>query len=628
MQSRGSVLRAPRRIFQEAWTANLFARMADVMAENASSGTIAKWRWAVRLILTHAEKNGLMRARDITPAWLAAFSPQIQDLRCDRLNRSHLARLLLRLGLWSQKEYQLFKQNLIVSGARLENRDQRLRVPKRPPDAICHLVWELAYRCGLSLREITNLRVTDIQPDGVWIRARPIRRASERFSKSARDNVDRLIPFGRGWDELHKPVLEAYMTSENPTDWLLFSRSPRNKREHVSCMTPNAAVAKLYPNSTISALRTKHFRDDFSRARCPQEARFHFRNVHGLSNNHINWLIVGGRLGEDRPVIKGFVKEACAISIPAPYLLVAMCATRSIPEKGAETAILEGGKRHLITWHDLFGYEITVDWTRNSAAELIGRGRKKERAFRLLYVLALDFWTEGRHMRPRHRKLGGSRILQENRDLLDRFATTMVTVRNNSHQGAIWSGRLFEYYARKRAFRIPLIEEMNGHGWRCQCQVCWHPERENIEREASQAATKEGRIKGYRSIARKYGVSHLSLRGHTGRAKPPQYRGEIQRNHFSNAPAAPVVHCPRKFFEQFHKLRESDLMVYLLVLLEIQRAATPGLIASTQLIEQRIGLRLSESELSVALNHLGPTGAGLINFERNPQGFYIELCSR
>ena len=33
MQSRGSVLRAPRRIFQEAWTANLFARMADVMAE-------------------------------------------------------------------------------------------------------------------------------------------------------------------------------------------------------------------------------------------------------------------------------------------------------------------------------------------------------------------------------------------------------------------------------------------------------------------------------------------------------------------------------------------------------------------------------------------------------------------
>jgi len=75
-------------------------------------------------------------------------------------------------------------------------------------------------------------------------------------------------------------------------------------------------------------------------------------------------------------------------------------------------------------------------------------------------------------------------------------------------------------------------------------------------------------------------------------------------------------------------------MIYSLVLLELHRADPlglidpPGLIVSTQLIEQRLALRLDESQLSVALNHLGSTGARLINFRRDLKGFYTELCDR
>jgi hypothetical protein len=65
-------------------------------------------------------------------------------------------------------------------------------------------------------------------------------------------------------------------------------------------------------------------------------------------------------------------------------------------------------------------------------------------------------------------------------------------------------------------------------------------------------------------------------------------------------------------------------MIYLLVLLELHHADTPGLIVSTELVKRRLELRLDDSQLSIALNHLGPAGLALVDFKRDPKGFYVE----
>jgi len=308
-----------------------------------------------------------------------------------------------------------------------------------------------------------------------------------------------------------------------------------------------------------------------------------------------------------------------------------MCASRSVPEDRAQSHIPKagGGKRRLIKWRDLFGYEIAVDWTHRFAEELGGRGQKDARAggqkgaraLRLLLRLAFDFWLAGRRMKLRD--IEDSEIRPEDKDLLREFAATRVIVR---YPQASWAGNLFEYGTRKRAFRIPLIEEMNGRAWHNQCQICWHPEREAIEREIAEAAIKETRKKGYNIIASKYGVSNQSLKGHSGRRVPRLDRGETQRSHFSNGSVAPILRCPRRFFEQLQKLSATDLMIYLLLLLEVHRADQPGLTVSTGLINKHLDLRLDDSQLSLALNHLGPTNLALIDFSRDPKGFHVELA--
>ena len=108
-----------------------------------------------------------------------------------------------------------------------------------------------------------------------------------------------------------------------------------------------------------------------------------------------------------------------------------------------------------------------------------------------------------------------SEIRPEDKDLLQEVAATRVIMRNTADPRASWTGGLFEYDTRKRSFRIPLIEEMNRRAWHNQCMVCWHPERESIEREVSEASTVEGRKKGYSLIGDRYGVSTQSLAGHT-----------------------------------------------------------------------------------------------------------------
>jgi hypothetical protein len=628
LASRMEAMRAvPRRVLQQSWTQDLFEKMeASIVGDGGSRDARKTLRWAFRLILSHAEKSGLVQAADLTPAWMAGFPRQTKDNRKEPIYRANFARMLLRLGFWSPEDYKLFKQNLKQSFKRLRRRNVQLQqYPKRahdlkpspsPPDELCRLAYFLAYRCGLSLAEMQQLRVGGVEEDGIRCSPNPgLRKIDKSVPKTGW-----LIPFGNGWDELPKPVLDAYFRKEKPTDYLFFSRSPRDKKRCLSKMTLNGAVAKLRPLSTIASLNEQHLKGDFERARSLQEARFHLRNIHHLDNRYISKRIAGSKRHA------GYANEADTVPLPLPYLLAAMCVSRSAPEQKAIQSIPEGGKRHVITWPNISGYEISVDWTRSFAGDLGSRGQKSDRTLRLLYRLAFDFWFEGR--RTKLPDIQEVTIRPDDRDLLPQLAATTVMVRDVENPHVLWAGSMFEYANRKRVFRIPLIEDLNRRAWHNQCLACWHPERASIEQEVLEAAIRQTAKKGYNVIARKYGISQQSLAGHRGKKSPRRGRGDTRRSHFSSGPAAPVVRCPRVLFEKLPTLTERELMIYSMLLLESDRADVSAVICSSCWIEQCLGLILGESQLSIALNHLGPTGAGLIDHRKEPQGFSVKLLHR
>ncbi|MGH9545331.1 MAG: hypothetical protein ACRD23_08955 [Terriglobales bacterium] len=628
----GSFLRAAlRRVLQQTWTRTLFERMGSIITENASSVQARRnRRCGVRRILSRAETE-LTGILQIKPAWLAGFPQQTKNWRNERTDRARFGQLLVQLGLWSEDDHRLLQKNLGVT-PQSPSTARRLALPlprksaSSPPGELCQLVSELAYHGGLALREIQRLRVTDIQLDGLQIRPAPSHRIPGR-----------LIPFGSGPHAVSKHLVDAYVAVETPVDQLFFRRSSRDKRKSISRQTLTAAVAKLHPGSTIDSLRDQHFQEDFDHARSPQEARDHLRNVHGLSNVYVHAMIAGCKRsmnqaqtkGAGRSAkkhyrdIEGFVNAAESIPIPIPYLLAAMCASRSVSESGARVTIPEGGERQLITWDDVAGYEIAVNWKRSFATELSSRGQRNVRALRLLFRLAFEFWYDGRRMQLSH--ITKSALRREDREILDRFATTIVSVRDRVNQQTSWSGSLFEYGSRKRAFRIPLIEDLNRRAWHSRCLVCWHPERDKIESEVPKA-TAQKRLNGFAPLANKYGISSISLRRHCGRVGSVPGRGETQRSHFSIGPTAPIVRVPRRFFERLQELPGTASMIYSLLLLEKNRSGLPRLIVSPQYIARRLPLRLDDPTLSVALNHLGPTRTRLINVEREPAtGFCVEL---
>src|SRR5437899_4636626 len=166
----------PRRSLQHSWARNLLEEMdTSLGAEGMSHHSRKTLRWAFRLILAHAEKNGLAHTRDLIPAWLTGFPPQTKDPRKEPIYRANFGRMLLRLGLWSNEDYDLFEQNLEHSFKRSRTGDRPLPRPKGAPgrkvyfspEELCHLAFVLAYRCGLSVGEIQGLRVEGIGPDGV-----------------------------------------------------------------------------------------------------------------------------------------------------------------------------------------------------------------------------------------------------------------------------------------------------------------------------------------------------------------------------------------------------------------------------------------------------------------------------
>jgi hypothetical protein len=610
----------PRKnVLQQPWTIKLLNRMDQHMRENASSGRMRReWRYRIRRILVHAENAGLTDERQITPAWLASIPPQSTNARINREGRTLFGRIFVKLAIWSSERYVLLGENLAVNDATRADKQTATRESSpNPPKGLCELVFKLAQRCGLATGEIQALRVSNIHPFGLdVVAATPrVRRRNGKLPKRQHTKLGRRIPFGDGADEIAKDLIEAHVIAEHPADFLFFSRSPRDKRKPISRQTLEAAVKSLEGKCTIRSLRERHFGEDFSRFSDLRALRFHWRNVHGLSNVHVHQLICG--IPERN---KGFVAESMSFPVPEPYLVAAICSSGVLPN----TVTIRRGatERSSATWTGLRGrYSVTVDWPTDFVKQLRGRGRTSDRALRVLFLAAWDQWYSCRLMKPHH--IGAP--ISEDRMLLEGFSKTRVEVLD-TERSATWSGSLLEFRNRKKTCYVPLIEIMNGAAWRNQCKVCMHPERAAIDQEIRQALEKEGRIKGLKRIATTWGVSYQPLMRHAGKKPSVPGRGEIPRSHLGSEIKAPLVSCPRTFPAMLNQLAVDALIVFPMILCTAAMRENAQYTLSETTVEKSIGTTLTENQLSLALANLRNRGL-VSDFDRVPNGFRVEMRS-
>jgi hypothetical protein len=607
----------PRRnVLRQPWTIDLFGRLAEHINENASGGSVRRtWRYNVRRVLVYAEKSGLTGEQQITPAWLASIPPQLKGARFDHGARTLLGRLLVRIGAWPETHFELLKKNIATAAPVASNDARRSPIVPNPPKEFCELVFALAQRCAVSTGEMQWLRMGDCGPDGLRIVRAP-RLRGRNGSTPGRVHLPpaRLIVFGDDWDQLPKATFEAYVEREHPTDFLFFARSPRDKRKPVSRQTLASAVNQKREGA-IQLLREEHFCRDFNRARDLRELRFHLRNVHGLSNSRVHQIICGRPASKRSGASPGLLESSAAFPVPAPYFVAAICASGSLLK--GPTLRPGATERSRAEWQRLLGrYRVTVDWPTDFLNGLQGRGRRAERALRLLYRIAWEQWFAGRLMKP-HKAPKSNR---EDREILEGFSKTIVEVVDTSAQG-VWSGNLFEFHSRKRTSYVPLIEAMNGAAWRNQCKVCMHPDRHAIDRDIRQAQENPGRVKGLKAIASARGVSYASLMRHAGRRPPVPRRGEVTRSHLGGEFSAPSVRYPKVLAERIDQLNLEALLILPLISFS---GASLGVSLSGSMVGEATNAELSDHRLSLALASL--RNSSLIgDFRKSPGGFLVEL---
>jgi hypothetical protein len=547
----------------------------------------------------------------LTPAWLGSFRRQGCPTKLDQDQRRIFGRLLVEGNIWSAVEYELFERNLEISVSRWRDSGQTLvqtnrRALPNPPEQLCAFASALALGCGLSTGEIQSIRVQDLSADGLRV------------------GPGRNIGFGEGRDRLLKPLLDRYLELERPTEYLLFAKSPRDHKKPISRQTLNAAIQALRPEATITSLRKRHFREDFDCATSLNEFWFHLLNTHGMSEDHIRRLIWGKSRQKRSPATKGFANEATVFPVPAPYLLAAICASCCVP---STSKLLQSGKRRQSKFRRLLErYDVTIEWPATLFDELNKAGQKAERALRLLYRLAWEHWRNGPKTNVEHKGRVG--MWEEDRDLVDRLALTDVRIVDTptAHD---WSGRLFEFKTQKRNFTVPLIEEMTGGAWGGKCRACWHPGREELDREIvavldrkEELAKQERFVKELTAIAERFrgGLTYQSLRGHAGLNVPVHGRGNTQRIHIARAPAAPLARCRRDFVVRLASMARLPLIFYGLLL----ASGVEQQEFSVDSISRQLGLVVNDHELSLVLNFLASSDRPIVSsFQKTPKGFLV-----
>lgn len=572
-----------------SWALELRAK-ASLYIESLPLGPLSKKRqpvWFDRIL------SFLVRARITSPQ---AITPDtlIEKLIESRSFYKHptqrrsalrfFGRLLVAQGFWSPEQTQDLEEILI----RLYPARAGRKYPRQVQ--VVPLVNQLLFRCGLSHEQIQNLRVNQIEDAGIRLRSGP------------------LIGFGEGWHQVSQPALAAWRAERRPQDYLFYQLRLGDYSRPVSRKWI-ASVSGVATEGKVRARRRRHFREDFRHSANLRRLHLHLRYYHGLSLAHCSWLL------------KKFAKEARKFPVPEPYLLAVLCVSRLLQ---ATPTRAEGGKRCSFTWPALMGrYEVQVDWPTSFAQDLGDNRQTSEKTARRLFRLGLDYWREQLKIQR------AMPVANRDRELFGRLTLTHVAVRD-LETGVSWTAPLAQFRHRGRYLAMPLFEQLEGGPTNGQCKVCRHLERESIDAELRAALNVRRHEKGLKAIARKHGLPYNTLLRHTGRRTRRtayQWKGRIRHRvdpvpgHMPLAPPAPIVHCSTSV----GTLGGLALIIYSLYLLQLARSEGQDVVLSPPSVEQQVGLRLTDHELSLALWNLreAPQCQLVYDFHKVPSGFRI-----
>lgn len=546
-------------------------------------------------ILTHAVQDRITSPNEITPEKLIRFPLRYKDKHIERWVLASFTRFLVAQGLWRTEQSQ--KLNGLLGDVYTSKKQQQQWTPgptwRNRSTKLVKLVKELALKGGLTDREIRNLRVSQIETNGIRLGPR------------------RLLLFGEGRHSISRQLFDSWLNEAEPKDFLFYQRAPRNYYKPIGRRGLDHAIRDLGLNFTIEKrtkgtqlpLRQQHFREDFQQAKNLREFRLHMRDFHAFTATG------------SRKLIKQLLRQMQVFPLPVPYFLAVICATRLLPR---EPNRRQGGRVWWCTWPSLLGhYDVRVTWPSNFSRFVKTNWQKVAVA---LYGLAWEFWfarwQAQENERFRDRFLNNfTRLRKNEKRLLAALEKTQVRVRDTITDST-WTGALFENRYRKKFFRLPLQEDLEGRPTHPKCKACLHADRDGIDKKIINKTP-------LKRIERKYGVPYNTLREHAGKIKRP-YRGEVARSHMSLARTAPTLRFPINFIEHIWNMTPTALILYPLLLLEGERAKGQQFTISPTWFQQQLGFSATEHELSLALNLLAQRGFIEIS-SKTPSGFSVLL---
>jgi hypothetical protein len=155
-------------------------------------------------------------------------------------------RYLVARGLWGGRERRAFRDNVSqrYSSKRTGLRERQPQGTRTP--AAVAVIKDLILNCGLSNKEIRELRISQISDGGIDL------------------GPGRLLRFGTSTHCVSKQALEAWLGEAKPKDYLFYRRVPPDLRMPADRLwVINMAKRAGIPTQRSVSLRMKHFKDDF-----------------------------------------------------------------------------------------------------------------------------------------------------------------------------------------------------------------------------------------------------------------------------------------------------------------------------------------------------------------------------
>jgi hypothetical protein len=463
------------------------------------------------------------------------------------------------------------------------NRDKRKPGVYRPSSSLAQILQDLTINCGLRGKEIRSLRVGQIEEDGIRLGA------------------DRVVPFGMGPHMVTRRALDSWLVEAQPQDLMFYQRRPRDYSRPMGSDNLLEAVRRFNPDWDLDSVRQAHFREDLRRESNLRKLRLHLQQFH-----HLKRARAGRLLG-------ALAAQSRCFAVPEPYLLVVLAASRVL---SCQPQVLEGGEQSQARWQSLLNrYDVTVRWSAGFARRLA------EISFQVanfMCQIARHFWQ------GRLRITKDVQAVRASEEILRGLEHTHVEVCDDT-QSTSWRGTLFESRWRKKYFRIPLIEEMEGGIVNGRCPVCRHSKRLEIDNELREILGKESRIKGFSRVARKYGVPVKSLLVHAGTKRTGEpFRDLRMVCHVGTGVVAKVLLCPTAFIKVAgsNAINPAAFALFFILLMKSSQELGPNVFVSAHEIADDIGLALSEPELIQNLNKLHMQGL-IGDIQNRPGGFSI-----